>query len=79
MRWWLRCASSAALLGLLLAGCRFECFCFLVKSAEASWLLEVSFYDIFSYRSGSDFVSLGTPWESIGAAGRTRVGPEPEL
>ena len=28
------------------------------------------------YHSGGHFVSLGTPWGTMGAAGRTREGPE---
>ena len=48
VRWWLCCASSSALLGLLVVGCCFECFGFPVEHAEASWLLEVGFYGIFN-------------------------------
>ena len=48
MCWWLCCAGSSALLGLLVVGC-FECFGSAVKFAEESWLLETGFYVIFAH------------------------------
>ena len=40
--------SLICLVGFVVVGC-FECFGFLVKCAEASWLLEIGFYCIFTY------------------------------
>ena len=53
---WLCCASSAALLILLVVG-------FAVKCAEASWLLAVGFYSfsIYSCHFGSEFYYFGCP------------------
>ena len=52
------CASSSALLSLLVVGC-FECFGFPVKCPEASCFLEVVFY---GFSNPEDhFARLGTP------------------
>ena len=31
------------------------------------------------YQPGDHFVSLGTPWGTVGAVGRTRAGSEPDF
>ena len=77
---------------LLLWEC-FELCCFLLKCAEAGWLLEVSFHDLFciacisgvgrpgasSLAPWESFWHLGAPWGTMGAAGRTRGGPESDF
>ena len=56
------CASSSALLSLLVVGC-FECFGFPVKCAEASCFLEVVFYGFSTCGCylGHDFYHFGCP------------------
>ena len=56
------CASSSALLSLLVVGC-FECFGFPVKCAEASCFLEVVFYGLSTCVCylGQEFYYFGCP------------------
>ena len=56
------CASSSALLSLLVFGC-FECFGFPVKCAEASWLLELVFWGFSNCGCylGHEFYHFGCP------------------
>ena len=47
-------------------------YCYFGGPKPINWQAWCLFYHL-----GDHFVSLGTPWGTVGAAGRTRGGPEP--